>query len=61
MLIRLQVKFPERTLKFKVAAGGQAEREQWVAALQAARKQHTAAMQALSSGTAKLEHLQKVC
>lgn len=61
VLILLQVKFPERTLKFKVAAGGKAEREQWVAALQAARKQHTAATQALNSGTAKLEHLQKVC
>lgn len=57
----LQVKFPERTLKFKVATGGKDEREQWVGALHAARKQHEAAQQARNSAAGKLEHLQKVC
>jgi hypothetical protein len=57
----MQVKFPERTLKFKVAAGGSAERDLWVAALQAGHEDHTAAQQARRSGAGKLEKLQKVC
>jgi hypothetical protein len=56
----LQIKFHERTLKFKVAAGGKEEREQWVAALKAARRQHQEAQQKRNSGAGKLEHLQKV-
>jgi hypothetical protein len=56
----MQVKFPERTLKFKVAAGGSAERDLWVGALQAAHEDHTAAQQARRSGAGKLEKLQKV-
>jgi hypothetical protein len=56
----MQIKFHERTLKFKVAAGGKEEREQWVAALQAARRQQQEAQQKRNSGAGKLEHLQKV-
>lgn len=61
LCLHLQVKFPERTLKFKVAAGGQEEREQWVAALHNARKINEAARQERNSGAGKLEQLQKVC
>jgi hypothetical protein len=57
----VQVKFPERTLKFKVAAGGSAERDLWVGALQAAHEDHTAVQQARRNGAGKLEKLQKVC
>jgi len=55
-----QVKFSERTLKFKVAAGGKEERDLWVAALQAAKKQQEATDHARRSGVGKLEQLQKV-
>lgn len=54
-----QVKFPERSLKFKVA-GGRVERDQWLEALKAAKQHHAAAEQERRSGAGRLEHLQKV-
>lgn len=54
-----QVKFPERALLFKVESGSSAERDNWVAALEAAKQAKSRSTQQ-ALGAEKLEQLQKV-
>lgn len=62
-MLSCQVRFPERPLTFKLEAGGSAERDRWVAALQAAKaRAHAEAERPASggSGGGNLEQLKRV-
>lgn len=56
----LQLKFPERQLTFKVESGVTAERDQWVASLQAARSAAISTQAAAAQATGMLQQLRKV-